>query len=164
MPWQGTSETPTLDAASVTSLSEPGYSSSAYSEHQCSCTDLPGHPQAFHSGCRKRNTAERACPPCCKRGGRGCGEDNPARGGTNSPETPHQLMQAANLIQGLNARAMADSTSAHYRGPNWRWWKVGVPPRIRHLSEFTSTPRHRQLSSSEETFSGERLSLGCWSE
>ena len=38
------------------------------------------------------------------------------------PSSMVQLMQAATMIQNLNARAMSDSTSAQARGPNWIWW------------------------------------------
>ena len=38
------------------------------------------------------------------------------------PSSMVQLLQAATLIQNLNARSMADSTNAQDRGSNWNWW------------------------------------------
>ena len=66
------------------------------------------------------------------------------------PSSFHQLLQAANLIQNLNARAMADSTSAQDRGSNWKWWSSwcetwNTPPvRVYHHTKATTAEQQRE--------------------
>ena len=66
------------------------------------------------------------------------------------PSSFHQLMQAANLIQNLNAQAMADSTSAQDRGSNWNWWSAwcatwNTPPvRVYIHSRATTAEQQRE--------------------
>ena len=59
------------------------------------------------------------------------------------PSSMVQLMQAATLIQNLNARSMADSTNAQDRGSNWNWWtqwcKTWNTPTVRVYNHSRAT-------------------------
>ena len=79
------------------------------------------------------------------------------------PPSFHQLMQAANLIRNLKREQWQTLRQHRAEGRTGGGGQLGVPPGIRHLSEFTSTPRHQRQSNSEKVFSGLRVSLGCWS-